>query len=76
MESPNRENTKIPIKNTKENIRPIYQTKRILSQKDCADFCNGKIEWSSFPNADQYQMQIDNLNIEIEELKKKKVERK
>jgi hypothetical protein len=63
------ENKKVPIRTSKENIRPIYLTKRILSQKDCADYCNGKVEWGSFPSADQLQMQIDQFTMEIEEMK-------
>jgi TolA-binding protein len=68
MENVNKEN-KIPIKTPKENIRPIYLTKRILSQKDCADYCNGKVEWGSFLDVDNLQRQIDELNSEIEEMK-------
>jgi len=68
MENANKEN-KIPIKTTKENIKPIYLTKRILTQKECADYCNGKVEWSSFPDADHYQTEIDKMTIELEELK-------
>ena len=61
--------SKIPVKISKELIKPLYLTKRILTQQDCVDYCNGKKKWDEFKDADYLQMEIDQQQMQIEELK-------
>jgi hypothetical protein len=57
-------------------INPIHQSKRILSQQDAIDFCNGHKQWIDFviDHSEENKIEINLLHNKIEQLEIKNLE--